>query len=275
VQQTMFQRLFLPCYCLEKENLSWPITTGAAGCCAPRYSPVTASSSPRKARLSARPPIRPPTPSSPTCGTAYSQEECPVQLTLPQRMYLLMCCVDKGKFEVHNLQFRGQKVRAAARSAAALTQRGDEQFVGVRQSKRSEAVRMVSGAPGDFSSATSGAGYPRVTASRGSTYCTRTPTPPGPQCGSSWWPSGRSPSRPSQTALIAENDLHQVISCEDRVRTRRHRRIESGVSTSGSPDCAPPSRPSSRYTAHRRRMGLAAAAPSDATHKFAVQEEHS
>lgn len=37
-----------------------------------------------------------------------------MHMTLPQRMYLLMYTVDKKKFEVQNLQFRGQKVRAAA-----------------------------------------------------------------------------------------------------------------------------------------------------------------
>lgn len=42
--------------------------------------------------------------------------------TLPQRLYLLSYTVDKEKFEVHNIQFRGQKLRAAA--LAELTLRG-------------------------------------------------------------------------------------------------------------------------------------------------------
>ncbi|WP_189321888.1 GOLPH3/VPS74 family protein [Streptomyces flaveus] len=65
-------------------------------------------------------------------------------MTLPQRMYLLMYTVDKKKFEVQNLQFRGQKVRAAA-----LAQLLHGEFIGVRQGKRPKVVRQVSGAPGD------------------------------------------------------------------------------------------------------------------------------
>ncbi|WP_432110529.1 GOLPH3/VPS74 family protein [Streptomyces sp. AA1529] len=65
--------------------------------------------------------------------------------TLPQRMYLLMYNVEKEKFETRNLQFRGQKVRAAA-----LAQLVGGGFVGLREGKRqSEAVRNVSGAPED------------------------------------------------------------------------------------------------------------------------------
>ncbi|GAA2614469.1 GOLPH3/VPS74 family protein [Streptomyces axinellae] len=65
--------------------------------------------------------------------------------TLPQRMYLLMYNVDTEKFETHNLQFRGQKVRAAA-----LAQLVGGGLVGLREGKRrSRAARKVSGAPDD------------------------------------------------------------------------------------------------------------------------------
>lgn len=66
-------------------------------------------------------------------------------MTLPQRMYLLMYTVEKEKFEVQNLQFRGQKVRAAA-----LAQLFDGKFLALREGKRSpKVVRQVSGAPDD------------------------------------------------------------------------------------------------------------------------------
>ena len=62
-------------------------------------------------------------------------------MTLPQRMYLLMYTVDKGKFETQNLQFRGQKIRTAA-----LAQLVGGGFVGLREGKRhSRAVRETTG----------------------------------------------------------------------------------------------------------------------------------
>ncbi|MFB7653333.1 MULTISPECIES: GPP34 family phosphoprotein [unclassified Streptomyces] len=67
-----------------------------------------------------------------------------MDLTLPQRMYLLMYTPDKEKFEVQNLQFRGQKVRAAA-----LAQLFNQGLIGIRQGKSPKAVRQVSGTPGD------------------------------------------------------------------------------------------------------------------------------
>jgi len=64
--------------------------------------------------------------------------------TLPQRMYLLSYTVDKERFEVGNLQFRGQKLRAAA--LVDLVAAG---LVTVIPGKKETVVRSTTAPPED------------------------------------------------------------------------------------------------------------------------------
>ncbi|MGW6057640.1 GOLPH3/VPS74 family protein [Streptomyces sp. NPDC055189] len=64
-----------------------------------------------------------------------------MDLTLPQSLYLLCYTVDKGKFELTNLQGRGQLLRAAA-----LTQLTLDGLLGAEGGK---VVRLPAGPPGE------------------------------------------------------------------------------------------------------------------------------
>ncbi|WP_448331817.1 GOLPH3/VPS74 family protein [Streptomyces sp. DSM 41534] len=62
-------------------------------------------------------------------------------LTLPQRLYLLCYTVEKGKFELTNLQGRGQLLRAAALTELTLD--------GLLGSEGTKVIRSSSEPPGD------------------------------------------------------------------------------------------------------------------------------
>lgn len=62
-------------------------------------------------------------------------------LTLPQRLYLLCYTVDKDKFELTNLQGRGQLLRAGAMAELTLD--------GLLRTEGKKVVRSVAGPPGD------------------------------------------------------------------------------------------------------------------------------
>ncbi|KIF73424.1 hypothetical protein QR77_04545 [Streptomyces sp. 150FB] len=64
--------------------------------------------------------------------------------TLPQRMYLLSYTVEKEKFETNNLQFRGQKLRAAALVELILAG-----LISIAPAKREKVVRSASPSPSD------------------------------------------------------------------------------------------------------------------------------
>ncbi|MEU6761668.1 GPP34 family phosphoprotein [Streptomyces sp. NPDC046853] len=64
-----------------------------------------------------------------------------MHLTLPESLYLLCYTVDKGKFELTNLQGRGQLLRAAA-----LTQLTLDGLLGAEGGK---VVRLPGGPPGE------------------------------------------------------------------------------------------------------------------------------
>ncbi|MET9254168.1 GPP34 family phosphoprotein [Streptomyces sp. NPDC048182] len=64
--------------------------------------------------------------------------------SLPQKLYLLAYTVEKEKFEVHNLQFRGQRLRVAA--LAELVADG---ALAVEPGKNPKAVRRGDAPPGD------------------------------------------------------------------------------------------------------------------------------
>ncbi|RAJ39981.1 Golgi phosphoprotein 3 GPP34 [Kitasatospora sp. SolWspMP-SS2h] len=65
-------------------------------------------------------------------------------MTLPQKLYLLGYSPDKEKFEVDNLQFRGQRLRAGA-----LAELVSDQALAVRPGKRPGAVRLGDAPPKD------------------------------------------------------------------------------------------------------------------------------
>lgn len=65
-------------------------------------------------------------------------------LSLPQRLYLLSYTPEKGKFEVNNLQFRGQKLRAGA--LAELVVGG---FLTIEPGKHPKVVRAKATPPAD------------------------------------------------------------------------------------------------------------------------------
>lgn len=106
--------------------------------------------------------------------------------TLPQQLYLLCYTVDKGKFQLDNLQGRGQLLRAGALTELARD--------GLLDATGGKVIRTSGKAPDDSFRASVWGDLPDHKPKSWLQYVHNRPTPPRNRYATSWPPRERSPS---------------------------------------------------------------------------------